>query len=89
MRAGDKSRILPFRKLAFRGGGIEQRAQRGVSFHTITGPINAGFFCHFPAIFLFFSAARIRCMSLHSFFTSGFASQRQHWRGSGLLMRLH
>ncbi|MFN1127479.1 hypothetical protein ACJK9F_001651 [Lelliottia nimipressuralis] len=28
-------------------------------------------------------------MNLHSFFISGFASQRQRWRGSGLLMHLH
>jgi hypothetical protein len=28
-------------------------------------------------------------MSLHSFFISAFYSERQRWRGSGLLMHLH
>jgi len=28
-------------------------------------------------------------MSLHSIFIPAFASQRQRWRGSGLMMHLH
>lgn len=40
-------------------------------------------------IIRFFSGACIRCMSLHSFFIPAFASQRQRWRGLGLLMHLH
>ncbi|CZV54020.1 Uncharacterised protein [Enterobacter hormaechei] len=59
------------------------------AFSHKTGTQNVGFLCHLSAIFPFLSSACIRCMNLHSFFIPAFASQRQHWRGSGLMMHLH
>lgn len=35
------------------------------------------------------SCALVRCMNLHSFLIQAYDNQRQHGRGSGLLMHLH